>query len=132
MSDLPGTPEDSPMLCGNVTVRSEDVLLTAPELVLPPVLADSDIVLPPVLDAPELVLPPALTSHQADLIKIVTDLVEEKPTSVGDALKLLKTLQGKIAEWVMSEVPEKDKVLEGLKMAESVAASVGCFPCRRR
>lgn len=66
--------------------------------------------------------------HQA-LIKIVTDLVAQKPTSVADALKLMGTLQEKIAEWVLSEVPEKDKVIAGLKTAQTVAASVGCLPC---
>lgn len=66
--------------------------------------------------------------HQA-LIKIVTDLVAQKPTSVADALKLMGTLQEKIGEWVLSEVPDKDKILAGLKTAQTVAASVGCLPC---
>jgi hypothetical protein len=64
-----------------------------------------------------------------DLIKIVTDLVSQKPTSVADALKLMGTLQEKIAEWALSEIPEKEKILAGLKTAQTVAASVGCLPC---
>jgi hypothetical protein len=66
--------------------------------------------------------------HQ-DLIKIVTDLVGQKPTSVADALKLMGTLQEKIAEWALSEVPDKEKILAGLKTAQTMAASVGCLPC---
>jgi len=96
------TPDQSPMLYGNVTVRAPD--------------------------APTLVLPTTLTDHQADLIKLVTELVAEKPTNPADALKLLGTLQGKLSEWVLSEVPEKDKVLAGLKLATSVR----CFPCFRK
>jgi len=75
----------------------------------------------------------AVTSidHSA-LIKIITDAVSQKPTSIEDALKLISSLQGKIAEWVVSELPEKDKVLAGLKMVETVSASLGCFPCLRK
>jgi hypothetical protein len=70
----------------------------------------------------------AKVDHEA-LIKIVTDLVSQKPTSVADALKLMGTLQEKIGEWVLSEVPDKDKILAGLKTAQTMAASVGCLPC---
>lgn len=77
-------------------------------------------------------LEPRLSSAKEALVKIVTDLVAEKPTTAEEALKLLATLQGKIAEWVVSELPEKDKILAGLKMAETVAASVGCLPCFRK
>jgi hypothetical protein len=73
-----------------------------------------------------------LSFDQEALMKIVTDLVAKKPSSPQEALKLLAELQGKIAEWVVSELPEKDKILAGLKMAETVAASVGCLPCFRR
>jgi hypothetical protein len=73
-----------------------------------------------------------LSEHQQALMKIVTDLVAEKPTTPAEALKLLGTLQTKIAEWVVSELPEKDKVLAGLKMVESVSASLGCLPCLRK
>ena len=74
----------------------------------------------------------ALSKHQDALVKIVTDLVAEKPTTPAEALALLGKLQGKLAEWVLSEVPEKEKILAGLKMVESVAASVGCLPCFRK
>lgn len=73
-----------------------------------------------------------LSEDQQALMKIVTDLVAEKPTTPAEALKLISTLQGKIAEWVVSELPEKDKVLAGLKMVESVSASLGCLPCLRK
>jgi len=73
-----------------------------------------------------------LSEHQQALMKIITDLVAEKPTTPAEALKLLGTLQSKLAEWVVSELPEKDKVLAGLKMVESVSASLGCFPCLRK
>jgi hypothetical protein len=66
--------------------------------------------------------------HQA-LVKIITDLVAQKPTSVADALKLMGTLQEKIAEWALSEVPDKEKILAGLKTAKTMAANVGCLPC---
>jgi hypothetical protein len=73
-----------------------------------------------------------LSEHQQALMKIITDLVAEKPTTPAEALQLLGTLQNKLAEWVVSELPEKDKVLAGLKMVESVSASLGCFPCLRK
>jgi hypothetical protein len=73
-----------------------------------------------------------LSFDQEALMKIVTDLVAKKPSSPAEALKLLAELQGKIAEWVLSELPEKDNILAGLKMAETVAASVGCLPCLRK
>lgn len=73
-----------------------------------------------------------LSLDQEALMKIVTDLVAKKPASPEEALKLLAELQGKLAEWVLSELPEKDKILAGLKMVETVAASVGCLPCFRR
>jgi hypothetical protein len=79
----------------------------------------------------ELVTAVASVDHSA-LVKIITDAVAQKPTSVAEALQLISSLQGKIAEWVVSELPEKDKVLAGLKMVESVAASVGCLPCLRK
>jgi len=99
-----------------------------------------DVVTESAMPALELVTPsavltllePKLTSAKDALIKIVTDLVDKKPSTPEEALKLLATLQGKIAEWVVSELPEKDKILAGLKMAETVAASVGCLPCFRK
>ncbi len=74
-------------------------------------------------------LPVELSADHTALIKMVTDLVGQKPTSVADALKLMGTLQEKIAEWALSEVPDKDKILAGLKTAQTMAASVGCLPC---
>ena len=65
-------------------------------------------------------------------MKIVTDLIAEKPKSPAEALELLSTLHSKIAEWVVSELPEKEAVLAGLKMAETLASGVGCFPCLRK
>jgi len=64
-----------------------------------------------------------------ELVKIVTDLVAEKPKSIAEALKLIGELQEKIADWVLSDVPDKDKVLAGLKAAEVIAKHVGCLPC---
>jgi hypothetical protein len=84
----------------------------------------------PTLDAPAIAA--AVNLDHATLIKVVTDLVTQKPTSVAEALKLMGTLQEKIAEWALSELPEKDKILAGLKVAETVAASVGCLPCFRK
>jgi hypothetical protein len=84
----------------------------------------------PTLDAPAIAA--AVNLDHSALIKIVTDLVTQKPTSVAEALKLMGTLQEKIAEWALSELPEKDKILAGLKMAETVAASVRCLPCFRK
>jgi hypothetical protein len=84
--------------------------------------------LPP---ASEVVAAVTSCDHNA-LIKIVTDLVAQKPKSVQEALKLVSTLQEKITEWALSELPEKDSVLAGLKMVESVSASLGCLPCLRK
>jgi len=104
--------------------------MSAPEVVLEPLpelsrIADEIV--------PELKLCiPQLSLDTDALVKIVTDAVSKKPESVDEALKLLASLQGKIAEWVVSELPEKDKILAGLKMAETVAASVGCLPCFRK
>lgn len=102
---LPDSPTSSPVPVESVTIRE-------PQLV------------------PDL-LEPSLVDHQA-LVKIITDLVAQKPTTPAEALKLLGTLQTKIAEWVVSELSEKDKVLAGLKMVESVSASLGCLPCLRK
>lgn len=73
-----------------------------------------------------------INSDHSALIKIITDLVGQKPTTLAEGMKLMGTLQEKIAEWALSEIPEKDKILAGLKMAETVAASVGCLPCLRK
>uniref|UniRef100_A0A6C0B223 Uncharacterized protein n=1 Tax=viral metagenome TaxID=1070528 RepID=A0A6C0B223_9ZZZZ len=102
---LPDSPTSSPVPVESVTIRE-------PQLV-------TDL------------LEPSLVDHQA-LVKIITDLVAQKPTTPAEALKLLGTLQTKIAEWVVSELSEKDKVLAGLKMVESVSASLGCLPCLRK
>jgi len=98
-----------------------------PESPTMPTLAPADI---PTLTLLEPVA--KLSFDQEALMKIVTDLVAKKPSSPAEALKLLGTLQGKIAEWVVSELPEKDKILAGLKMADTVAASIGCLPCFRK
>jgi hypothetical protein len=84
------------------------------------------------IPSPAAVVAAVVNVDHSALVKIITDLVAEKPTSPAEALKLLGTLQGKIAEWVLSELPEKEKILAGLKMAETVAASVGCLPCLRK
>lgn len=120
MSDLP---ESSPVIAENVTVA-------APAELLESALTNVTVALPG-LSLLEPVVQ-TLSKHQEALVKIVTDLVAEKPTTPAEALALLGKLQGKLAEWVLSEVPEKEKVLAGLKMVESVAASVGCLPCFRK
>jgi len=73
-----------------------------------------------------------LSGHQEALMKIVTDLIAEKPKSPAEALELLGTLHSKIAEWVVSELPEKEAVLAGLKMAETLTTGIGCLPCFRK
>ena len=77
-------------------------------------------------ELPELSLNPV---DHSELVKIVTDLVAEKPKSVVEALKLIGTLQEKIADWVLSDVPDKDKVLASLKAVEVITKSVGCLSC---
>jgi hypothetical protein len=64
-----------------------------------------------------------------ELVKIITELVAEKPKSITEALKIIGELQEKITDWVLSDVPDKDKVIAGLKAAEVIAKSVGCLPC---
>jgi dihydroneopterin aldolase len=101
---LPDSPTTSPVPLESVTIREPQLV---PDLLEPTV------------------------DYQA-LVKIIADLVAQKPTTPAEALKLLGTLQIKIAEWVVSDLPEKDNILAGLKMAETVAASVGCLPCLRK
>lgn len=120
---LPESPPESPTM---PTLAPADV----PTLTLLEPVAVPD-VLEPVVAAVSSVVS-KLSFDQEALVKIVTDLVAKKPSSPAEALKLLAELQGKIAEWVVSELPEKDKILAGLKMVETVAASVGCLPCFRR
>ena len=102
--------------------------MSAPPSPKLPVLVESVTVAGPGLTLLEPVVS-ALSGHQEALMKIVTELIAEKPTSVADALKLMGTLQEKIAEWALSEVPDKDKILAGLKTAKTMAASIGCLPC---
>lgn len=104
---LPESPTPNPLPLESVTIRAPQAVTD----LLEPIVASVD--------------------HQA-LVKIITDLVAQKPTTPAEALQLLGTLQTKIAEWVMSELPEKDKVLAGLKMVETVSASLGCVPCFRK
>jgi hypothetical protein len=84
------------------------------------------------LPSPAEVVTAVVSLDQTALIKIVTDLVAQKPTSAAEALKLVAKLQEKITEWALSELPEKDSILAGLKMVETVTASVGCLPCLRK
>lgn len=58
----------------------------------------------------------ALSSHQAELIKLVTDLVSKKPGTKEEALELLNKLQMQLGMWVVSELPgaEGKAMLAGL------------------
>jgi hypothetical protein len=102
----------------------------------PPVVAEA----PPVasledLPSPAEVVTAVVNLDHTALIKIVTDLVAQKPTSAAEALKLVAKLQEKIAEWALSELPEKDSILAGIKMVQTVAGGIGgsgCMPCLRK
>jgi len=105
--------------------------MSAPPSPKPAVLVESVTVAGPGLSLLEPVVS-TLSKHQEALMKIVTDLIAEKPKTPAEALELLGTLHSKIAEWVVSELPEKEAVLAGLKMAETLASGVGCLPCLRK
>jgi hypothetical protein len=57
-----------------------------------------------------------ISSHQAELIKLVTDLVSKKPGTKEEALELLHKLQMQLGMWVVSELPgaEGKAMLAGL------------------
>lgn len=63
-----------------------------------------------------------LSSHQAELIKLVTDLVSKKPGTKEEALELLHKLQMQLGMWVVSELPgaEGKAMLAGLWAVEEL------------
>jgi hypothetical protein len=64
----------------------------------------------------------ALSAHQADLIKLVTDLVSKKPGTKEEALELFHKLQMHLGMWVVSELPgaEGKALLAGLWAMEEL------------
>jgi hypothetical protein len=73
-------------------------------------------------------LPESQDSDQAELVKIVTDIVSKKPTTKEEALELFKTLQVKLGFWLTSNLPalEAKALLVGMWAVEQVSSS-SCF-----
>ena len=73
-------------------------------------------------------LPESQDTDQAELIKIVTDIVSKKPSTKEEALEAFHTLQVKLGVWLTSNLPalEAKALLVGLWAVEQVTSS-SCF-----
>ena len=81
--------------------------------------------------APPLFIP-SVSAHQAALVKLVTDVVKQKPTTKTEALELFQTLQIQLATWLVGDLPalEQKAALLGIWAVNEVTSG-SCFGLRK-
>jgi len=80
-------------------------------------------------DTPVIVVAPPSTVA-AELTTLLTDLIQKKPTTSADALKLMETLEVELLKWLVSELPAAEqKVVMLAKWAVEEVKQVGLTWC---